>query len=851
MMARVQGIDVSKWQGTMNWTTAYNAGNRFTFAKATQGTTIVDDQFVANRTGAKNAGLLIGFYHFATPDNITDANGDGRYDDAVAEADWFVANAGAFMGPGYLRPVLDLESNPGGLTNAQLSKFANDFCWRVQQLTGQDPLIYCNTNWATNVYNSTVNIYDLWIANWNMSSYGHPVTGTGNPPIGVWSAGGASNWDFWQYSADGNGQGAANGARSSAIDLNVFNGSDINLLKQNFVVGAPDIPTGPSPANGAANVSPLNFTFNWNDSPGAVAYDLYIDNMTTPAATNLTQSQYFAGPIAGGAHTWRVVAKGVLGDDDTHVSGPVWSFTASSLPLPGVPSDPTPHGVIATSKPLVLDWADTPNASTYDVYLGSNVNPTYVNLTASQTPQINPLDGVRLWRVVAKNATGSTSGPQWSYTMDSVAPSASFSAQPPMQGSASYEFTVTYSDATSGVDFTTIDSSDAYVTGPGGYSQSATLVDVDFSSNGSPRVATYRVDAPGNAWDAADYGVYTVHLNANQVKDAGGLAVTAGAVGTFDVDFANPNPFAYAIGPVLHLDFAQTELPLALSHEAGWIGVTAGLETLVFAGINSILAHGTSEADLLTVYGTLPATIGFTHDGESSGGGDDLLELAGGEHTFASDLGAGAEGLMLQVNAGVVATLGASQRLRALSVAGDVVMAAGGDKIIVTKHLDIAAGGKLDLADNDLVIDYDDASPIGSSDGAVYSGIAGLIQAARNGGGWNGSKGIFTSESAALTGLTTLGVGESSALLGLGAGETAVFAGATVDDTAVLLKYTYTGDANLDGFISGDDYGAIDFTAGVAGASGYANGDFNYDGLISGDDYSAIDFNLTAQGAAV
>src|SRR5687767_7415767 len=121
MMARVHGVDVSQWQGVMNWTTAYNAGNRFALIKATQGTSSVDPQFVTNRTAAKNAGLLIGFYHFATPDNITDANGDGRYDDAVAEANWFHQNAGAYMGNGYLRPVLDLESNSGGLSNPQLS----------------------------------------------------------------------------------------------------------------------------------------------------------------------------------------------------------------------------------------------------------------------------------------------------------------------------------------------------------------------------------------------------------------------------------------------------------------------------------------------------------------------------------------------------------------------------------------------------------------------------------------------------------------------------------------------------------------------------------------------------------
>jgi hypothetical protein len=97
--------------------------------------------------------------------------------------------------------------------------------------------------------------------------------------------------------------------------------------------------------------------------------------------------------------------------------------------------------------------------------------------------------------------------------------------------------------------------------------------------------------------------------------------------------------------------------------------------------------------------------------------------------------------------------------------------------------------------------------------------------------------------------LTTLGVADTATIFGLDGSATATFSGETVDATAVLVKYTYAGDANLDGQITGDDYSAIDFNVLVPGSSGYFNGDFNYDGLITGDDYSAIDFNIIAQGA--
>jgi hypothetical protein len=71
--------------------------------------------------------------------------------------------------------------------------------------------------------------------------------------------------------------------------------------------------------------------------------------------------------------------------------------------------------------------------------------------------------------------------------------------------------------------------------------------------------------------------------------------------------------------------------------------------------------------------------------------------------------------------------------------------------------------------------------------------------------------------------------------------------GTSVDGTTVLVKFTYGGDANLDGKINIDDYVKID--NGIAsGLSGWANGDFNYDGKVNIDDYVIIDSNIVNQG---
>jgi len=76
---------------------------------------------------------------------------------------------------------------------------------------------------------------------------------------------------------------------------------------------------------------------------------------------------------------------------------------------------------------------------------------------------------------------------------------------------------------------------------------------------------------------------------------------------------------------------------------------------------------------------------------------------------------------------------------------------------------------------------------------------------------------------------------------------TDVWSGRTVDGSAVMIKYTYMGDANLDGTIDGGDYGVIDNFVQVPAASGYFNGDFNFDGVVDGGDYGIIDNNIQAQ----
>lgn len=124
---------------------------------------------------------------------------------------------------------------------------------------------------------------------------------------------------------------------------------------------------------------------------------------------------------------------------------------------------------------------------------------------------------------------------------DNAPPTAAISA-PPINtaGADSQTITVIYSDNVA-VDASSLDSSDISVSGPSG---PLAVTGVTFSPNGNAAVitATYSVSAPnGGAWDATGNGVYSIAINANQVRDTSGNAVAVTA-GSFAVNIPLPNP---------------------------------------------------------------------------------------------------------------------------------------------------------------------------------------------------------------------------------------------------------------------------------------------------------------------
>ena len=348
---------------------------------------------------------------------------------------------------------------------------------------------------------------------------------------------------------------------------------------------------------------------------------------------------------------------------------------------------------------------------------------------------------------------------------------------------------------------------------------------------------------------------------------------------------AGPNGYKYttrltyfpanqaAVGFTDPANHNYTLLPSSPYHNAGTDGKDLGADTSLLPAEFATVSSGTLNVNYGAFAGDAPRPVNVTvtstgvtatYDGESinftgiagiaaNGTGVAAAPLTinvnSGSIAAASDLGASSRDVTATVAAGATMTFNASQHIKSLDVSGTATLSAGGSKVLIVKSL--SAAGRLNLTDNDLVLDYSGASTLGNWNGSSYTGVLGLLQAGRHDGDYAGN-GIVTNQLNAMAPntLTTLAAAEASDVLGITGGQTALFDGQAVDATSVIVKYTYTGDANLDGQITGDDYFLID-SAFPANATGWINGDFNFDGVINGDDYFLIDSNFPAQGAAL
>jgi GH25 family lysozyme M1 (1,4-beta-N-acetylmuramidase) len=205
--SRNLGVDVSHYQGASgisqsSWNQMFADGQRFAYIKATEGLTGPDDAAMANNVArATAAGVLMGVYHYAHPENRPAPAG------AAQEADHFLSYSGSAIGPGYLRPVLDLEGNSSTLSTVALTDWVIAFHDRIveQRGAGAAPIVYTSRSFARYELDNRVANYDLWLAyptNVDATLSEPPPTASYPDPTGVFN-----NWSFWQYSWTGSSGG--------------------------------------------------------------------------------------------------------------------------------------------------------------------------------------------------------------------------------------------------------------------------------------------------------------------------------------------------------------------------------------------------------------------------------------------------------------------------------------------------------------------------------------------------------------------------------------------------------------------------------------------------------------------
>ncbi len=204
----VHGIDISRYQGEVDWEKAGHGGVAFAWIKATEGGDYVDPLFMTNWNAAKAAGVPRGAYHFwyfCRP--------------VQEQLSWFIANVP--YDPDALPVVMDMEWNNESKTcrhrppREELLRDMQYFANGIEQYYGKRPVIYTSVDFHEDVLDGFFNGHHVWVR----SVAGFPSLKYGN-----------RRWTFWQYTAEGRVPGV-----DGNVDRNVFVGNKADW--RNFLNG--------------------------------------------------------------------------------------------------------------------------------------------------------------------------------------------------------------------------------------------------------------------------------------------------------------------------------------------------------------------------------------------------------------------------------------------------------------------------------------------------------------------------------------------------------------------------------------------------------------------------------------
>jgi parallel beta-helix repeat protein len=201
---------------------------------------------------------------------------------------------------------------------------------------------------------------------------------------------------------------------------------DFNTMVNN----PPYPPRNPNPSNHDTLVD-INADLSWlggdPDSGDTVTYDVYFGTSTTPpiVSNNQTSTTYDLDTMNYNTkYYWKIVA---WDNKDVKTVGSTWDFTTSNEPNdpPNTPSNPDPiNNAIGININTDLSWtggdSDTGDTVTYDIYFGTNSNPSLIQTNHDSTtynPDILDPNTKYYWKIVAKDNHGAaTTGPIWYFT---------------------------------------------------------------------------------------------------------------------------------------------------------------------------------------------------------------------------------------------------------------------------------------------------------------------------------------------------------------------------------------------------------------------------------------------------
>lgn len=157
----MKGIDVSRWNGTIDWKKVKSCGIQFAMVRigfgASNGGLTVDPKFATNVNGAFENGIKVGVYLYAYAKTV---------DAAKTEADEVLKTIKTYADKISFPIAYDMEdSSLTKLKPAVLTSIANTFC-NVVKDAGFFPVVYSNPNWLTNYLNQKDLKHEIWLAHY-------------------------------------------------------------------------------------------------------------------------------------------------------------------------------------------------------------------------------------------------------------------------------------------------------------------------------------------------------------------------------------------------------------------------------------------------------------------------------------------------------------------------------------------------------------------------------------------------------------------------------------------------------------------------------------------------------------